>query len=253
MKKTKLWLYIINIIICVIAVISCSNQGQNDFVYKPIIPTSAELDEIVFRLDDILSTQFENYNSDTGNAYEKLFSYNRLGFTVPNSPEELQAMMEFSDNGTVVYENDPLGYFGEVTEVIRDEAGCINTDALETGTLIGYQKYSGRYIDFLAEGVWNGKLNHDSLMIFDDGTKCYYYNGYYYLPEETTAVGGGIFHSVELQSVSPVDDNKYEVLYTVIDDMENAVYDVSAILGMKETQNGFRFWSVYSMDVDSMK
>ena len=169
-------------------------------------------------------------------------------------------MTEFSENGTVVYEKDPLGYFGEVTEVNENKDGSINTDTLELCTLIGYRKYYGKYIDFLVEGIWNGKINHDSLMSFDDGTKCYYYDGYYYLPEEITAIGGGIFHVSEIKDVTPIGDNKYEVKYAVYNYYED-YYDYSddelylnatSVISMKESKDGFRFWSIYSIDIENV-
>lgn len=252
LKRTALILFTIIMLFTVGILMSCQAQEEE---YRTVTPTKEELepDEILYRLDNIFSSYFKDYDCTTEDMYDNLFKYNYLAYVVPMYPEEIAQMMGFTADGVphrleTFYEKDPLGYFGEITENAVDKDGIVY-NGVKDGTLIGHHRYSAKYIDWIVEGVWNGKVNHDKLFVFDDGSKCYYHDGYYYLPEEVTAIGGGIFHITEIKDVIPAGNDKYEVKYTVYRDNYEPYLEGSSVITMKESENSFRFWSILSIDV----
>ena len=136
-----------------------------------------------------------------------------------------------------------------------DEDGNVNFDRVEELYLdgnhvaIGHNMFSGAYIDWLVEGVWNSKSDHDTFFEFEDGTLLYYYDGNYYTPELWSGRGGGLMNTPHIQKVTPLDDNKYEIEYYLAYDVE-PIYYCSAVIGLKENADGFRFWSLFSIDFD---
>ena len=257
LKRTVLALCTIIMLFTVSTLSSCRVQEEK---YRTVTPTKEELesDEILYRLDNIFSSYFKDYDCTKEDMYDSLFKYNYLTYVVPMYPEEIAQMMEFERSGKphgleTFYEKDPLGYFGETTENAVDKDGIVY-DGVKDGTLIGHHRYSAKYIDWIVEGIWNGKVNHDKLFVFEDGSKCYYHDGYYYLPEEATAIGGGTFHITEIKDVTPIGDNKYEVKYAVYnyyDDYgdDEPYLNATSVISMKEAEDGFRFWSILSIDI----
>ena len=61
--------------------------------------------------------------------------------------------------------------------------------------------------------------------------------------------GGGIFVRATVRSLTPVGDNKYLLVYTVSDDLPSEDDECyGATIAMKESEEGFRFWSVFSIE-----
>lgn len=244
-----------------IFLLSCGiHDNNNEVTYKIVPPTEKEIDEITESLDPILSTYFDDYDYLSDNMYNNLFSYNRLKYIVPKYEEQIAEFIaepleylygELSRWDVVVYDKDPLGRFGEISDIVFDENGNIDIkltyESLQDADIIGYKKFSGAFIDWLVENVWNGKTDHDTLYDFEDGSRCYYYDGFYYTPEQVTSLGGGIFHYPEITNVVPIKDNKYEIKYVVFDDVDRPVYYGTAIIALKESSEGFRFWSILSI------
>lgn len=246
-------------------ILSIFTSCEVDDTYKIVTPTQNELNEIEFRLSPILSTHFDNYDCSSDDMYNNLFSYNQLKYICPDYEEKIAKFVDKPLDflygnafwSITVYENDPLGMFGEISPKAYDKNGKFDKDLaynlLQLGDVIGYNKFSGKYIDWLVEGVWNGKVNHDTAFIFEDGSQCYYHDGYYYTPEKITALGGGIFHCSEVNSVSMIEDNRYKIEYSVFNEFDMQEYIGSAVIALKESKNGFRFWSIYSISVERCK
>ena len=57
-----------------------------------------------------------------------------------------------------------------------------------------------------------------------------------------------MFFSAEIYDVTALENNKYKVKFVLIDDFNEPAYYTTAVVGMKEAQNGFRFWSIYSIN-----
>ncbi len=254
--------YLIAFFIALFILSALTSCGVED-KYKIVTPTEEEMGEIELRLNPIFSTYFDNYDYSSEDMYNNLFSYNQLKYVCPEYKEEIAKFvdrpLDFPYGNAcwsiTVYGNDPLGVFGKISEKAYDDNGKVDIDLayslLQPGDVIGYNKFSGAYIDWLIEGVWNGKVNHDTAFNFDDGSQCYYHDGYYYTPEKISALGGGIFHYTKVNSISLIEKNKYEIKYAVFDENDMQAYIGSATVALKESKGGFRFWSIYSINVES--
>ncbi|MBE6680888.1 MAG: hypothetical protein E7600_01205 [Ruminococcaceae bacterium] len=238
--------------------------------YRLVTPTQEELDEIVPRLEPILSMFHKDYDCTKDNIYEYMFHYDHLDYVYPEYDSEIEAFVAepfgVSDAGFVFWyeygipENDPLGKFPKIRDEIYDENGNVNEDLawdlLETqdvyyrDLIIGHNKFSGKYIDWLVEGIWNGKADHKSFMKFEDETRLYYYDGFYYTPECVGDRGGGIFYYPKIHNITPLEDGKYEIVYQLYNDGDEYVAANKAVVGLKEISSGFRFWSIFSIDYD---
>ena len=278
MKKYALFAFFI----CLVSLFSCNKDIQTElvaenttesnpeYVYEPLTytllePTQAELEEISDKLGIVSAASTKNYNFETNNAYQYLFHWNELEyFYVPGYNEEIakyiSAPVYVTEYGkgfwnNTYYENDPLGRFGEVPPQIFDENGvfdeslyydyCEETGNLETA---GYNEYNGAFMDWLVEGVWNGKIDHDTFYEFDDTTKLYYYEGNYYSRKTEGGRGGGIPYTEVLESVVDLGDYKYKACFVTMDECDKPVGYKEMVIGMKEASNGFRFWSIYSIN-----
>jgi hypothetical protein len=270
MKKYTLFA----VFLCLVFLFGCSEvmQAENEtknvcepVTYTLVEPTHAELQSIQNKLGVISATTIDDYNCETDNAYQILFYWNELDYhKVPPYNEELKKYIcepvyvseydvEFWNK--TYYENDPLGRFGDLSPKIFDENGvfdeylyyeyCNETGTLETA---GYNEYNGEFLDWLIEGVWNGKVDHKTFFEFEDTTKLYYCSGNYYSRRTEGGRGGGIFYAPVLYDVIELDDYKYEVCFVNMDDSDKPVYYTTMVIGMKEASNGFRFWSIYSID-----
>lgn len=233
--------------------------------YKLVTPTRDELDEIVIRLDPILSMFSHDYDSEKDNIYEFLFSYDHLDYVYPEYDDEVSKFIAKpfainTENNSWfwdiygIYQKDPLNKFA-IPDEVYDKNGNVDynkLDELYSGgniVAIGHNVFSGAYIDWLVEGVWNGKADHETFFEFEDSTLLYYYNGNYYTPEFSGGRGGGLFFSPVLTKITPCDDEKYEIEYYITYDSEPDYY-CKAVVGMKESADGFRFWSIFSIDYD---
>ena len=83
--KTKLFSLLIVLTVCLVSCgeNSVGKQEQNrksEETYKIVTPTKEEIDEIAERLNPILSTYFEDYDSESDNIYYELFGYNHLSY-----------------------------------------------------------------------------------------------------------------------------------------------------------------------------
>ena len=276
--KHKLLSLILIFVICFAAFCGCDKVEKQKEVpqteqieekYKLVKATKEDFDKIIYQLEPILAMYLDDYNYETENPYDNLFYFNVLDWVYPACEEEIEKYIAeplekdsneygtFRDWSEYVAENDPLGKFGTIPLGIYDETGCVDeylAYELEGvnpyDVVIGYNKYSGEYIDFLVEGVWNGKVDHKTFFELEN-SRCYYYNGFYYTPEMVGDRGGpGIVYYLYLNSITALEDNKYRVEYVRYDD--NHRYDSSAVavLGLKETKDGFRFWSIYELEQD---
>ena len=236
--------------------------------YKLVTPTQEELDEIAVRLDPILSMCSSDYDCQKDNIYEVLFSYDHLDYVYPEYDDEVaeyiaKPLAINTENNfwfwdvIGIYEDDPLKKF-PISEVLYDDEGNIDFDvmdelavAMDGNTyIIGHNVFSGAYIDWLVEGVWNSKADHESFFEFEDGTLLYYHNGNYYTPELLGGRGGGIMNKPYVQEITPLGDNKYKMVYYKNDGddyIDEPVYNkwYETVIGLKETQDGFRFWSIF--------
>lgn len=236
--------------------------------YKLVMPTQKELDEIGIRLDPILSMFSHNYDCEKDNIYEFLFSHDHLSYTYPEYDDEVTKYIAkpLATNGenncrfwdiSGIYQKDPLNKF-KIPDEVYDKSGSIDYDRINElysdGNIvaIGHNMFSGAYIDWLVEGVWNGKVDHETFFEFEDGTLLYYYDGNYYTPELWSGRGGGIMNRSYIQEVTPIGDNKYKMVYyrndgnDFGDESECNVW-FETVIGLKETRDGFRFWSIFEI------
>ena len=79
---------------------------------------------------------------------------------------------------------------------------------------------------------------------------CYYYNGFYYTQETVGDRGDYGYMELEMNSIIPLDDNKYEIEYYIVD--VEPIIKGKSVIAMKESQDGFRFWSIYSIDTEEI-
>ena len=239
---------------------------QEYSVFKLVRPTDAELQSIPIDLEYILSYFHQNYDYTKDNIYDYLFRYNHLNANVcsndynvafesqPLQPSEYGRWQWFLLD---VPQKDPLGKFPEIPQEIYDKNGNIDRyfawDYYENiGTpwlemCIGYNKFSAEYIDWLVEGVWNGKSNHESFFEFEDGTLLYYHDKYYYTPALAGDRGGGGVYDVLAEELTPLDNNLYRLKYCIYDDVDSCESRNTAILGLKEKEDGSRFWSIFEI------
>jgi len=240
-------------------------QEEND--YKLVQPDRGELQMIPCDLEYILSMFHEDYDCTKDNIYDYLFHCNHLDYVYPNyldtvvfESEPLQESKWGSSRWYLldVPQKDPLGKFPEIPEEVYDENGNIDTDLAwnyyETaGTpwlemCIGYNKFSGEYIDWLVEDVWNGKADYDTFFKFEDGTALYYYDGYYYTPALLGDRGGGIFYGPHIENLVPLENSLFKLEYHLSDNIDRCDSHNTAIIGLKEKDDGSRFWSIFSID-----
>ncbi len=254
---------------------SVHNEAKDEVVqhealsYTVVEPTKEEIDGIEVRLRALLGNRFENYDCRKSDVYSYIFEWGYLNYADPGCGEEAEKYIACPmDNpqydGNVwfsyVYSNDPQGYFDPIPDGFCDEEGNVDwsvTYEYPEATTLGHLKFSGEYVDWLVQGVWNGKTDHETFFKFGDeyepgeyGTELYYHNGYYYTPHRIFGLGGPQFWS-EVESVEAVGDGKYEVAFnTSIDEDDVPEYLGKAVVAMKESSNGFRFWSIYSIEYE---
>ncbi len=236
--------------------------------YKLVQPEWNELQMIPCDLNYILSMFHNDYDCTKDNIYDYLFHYNHIDYVYPQCDyyfeKYVSKPLEYSETGyrywylLGVPEQDPLEKFPEIRQEFYDENGNLDTDLAwnyyeSVGTsrferCIGYNKFSGEYIDWLVEGVWNGKADHETFFEFEDGTLLYYHDGYYYTPEIFYDRGGGIFFGPHIENLTPLENNLFKLEYHLTDDIDRCDSHNTAIIGLKEKEKGFRFWSIFSID-----
>lgn len=232
--------------------------------YKLVTPTQEEFDEIAKRLDPILSMFFHDYDCEKDNIYEFLFSHDHLDYAYPEYDDEVteyiaKPLAINTENNFLfwnllgVYKDDPLKHFS-IREALYDNEGNVDSDRIHElameGDTIGHNMFSGAYIDWLVEGVWNGKVDHETFFELEDGTLLYYHDGNYYTPEILAGRGGGIMYGPYIHEITPLGDNKYKMIYYKNDGddySDEPVYNkwYETVIGLKENQDGFRFWSIF--------
>ncbi len=236
---------------------------QEKLTYKIVEPTQEEIEEIPERLGYVLGMVDGDYNCLSDDMYANLFTVNKLDYVYPEYDDEVAKYIApplssgYSGEpcwDEVVYEKDPLGMFGEIPESAYDKNGDFDMDLvriMDYGTLIGYNRFSAPYIDWLIEGVWNGKVDHEKVHTSSFRTQCYYHDGFYYTPEIIFDRGGPMWISTAVET-TPLEENKYEYRYfVVIDDALEPDY-YTATIAMKESNSGFRFWSIFSIEQDKV-
>lgn len=275
MLKTKIAVFSVIVLTILLCFTSCTSWQASDVQapegsekkqeYKLVTPTQKELNEIAVRLDPILSMYLSDYDCEKDNIYEVLFSYDHLGYVYPEYDDEVaeyisKPLVVNTENNfclwdvSGIYHKDPLNKFA-IPDEVYDEEGNVDYDRIDelysdgNYVAIGYNMFSGAYVDWLVEGVWNSKTDHETFFEFDDGTQLYYHEGNYYTPELLGGRGGGIMNTPHIQTVTPLDDNKYEIEYYIAHDVEPDYY-CKAVIGLKESADGFRFWSIFSIDFD---
>ncbi len=234
--------------------------------YKLVQPNSDELQMISSDLEYILSFFHNDYDCINDNIYNYLFGYNHLNCVYPNNYNKvfLSEPLQDSEWGYMrwslydVPQKDPLGKFPEIPQEIYDENGNIDRyfaweyfENIGTSWIemcIGYNKFSAEYIDWLVKDVWNGKLDHKTFFEFEDGTELYYHDGYYYTPSLAGDRGGGGVYYVHIENLISLDNNLFKLEYHLTDDINRCNSHNTAIIGLKEKDDGSRFWSIFSID-----
>ena len=243
---------------------------QEDVDYKLVKPEHSELQMIPFALEYILMFFHNDYNCTKDNIYDFLFRYNHLNCVYPNDYDKsfVSQPLEDSEWGIMrwcildVPQKDPLGKFPEIPGEIYDENGNIDRyvayDYYETtGTpwlemCIGYNKFSAEYIDWLVEDVWNGKVDHETFFEFKDGTALYHYGDYYYTPALAGDRGGGGVYNIHIENLTPLDNNLFKLEYHLSDEIYRCDSQNTAIIGLKDKEDGSRFWSIFSIDYNNV-
>lgn len=239
---------------------------QEETDYKLVQPDWSDLQTLSYDLLHILSFFHSDYDCTKDNIYDYLFQYNHLDSVYPNDDDVVFVSEPLQDSKWDymrwslydVPQKDPLGKFPEIPQEIYDENGNIDryfaADYYETAGVpwlemcIGYNKFSGEYIDWLVEDVWNGKADHKTFYEFEDGTLLYYYDGYYYTPALAGDRGGGGVYNIHIESLTQSDNNLIKLEYHLTDDIDRCIAHNTAIIGLKEKDDGSRFWSVFSLD-----
>ena len=235
--------------------------------YKLVQPDRSELQMIPCDLNVILSFFHNDYDCTEDDIYNYLFKYNWLDCVYPNYLDTVvfeSEPLRDSEWGSSrwylldVPQKDPLGKFPQIPQEIYDENGNIDRyfaadyyDAAGTPWLemcIGYNKFSGEYIDWLVEGVWNGKADHETFFEFEDGTLLYYHNDYYYTPALAGDRGGGGVYNIHIENLTHLGNNLIKLEYHLTDEIDRCNSHNTAIIGLKEKDDGSRFWSIYSLD-----
>ncbi len=250
-----------------------SKNPTSDISYKIVPATEEELAGIADQLYPLM-VQFPkgSYDYISDNIYDSLFDFNGLNYVYPMynnevkkyicEPLRIENNMDFWSD--FVFENDPLGKFNKIPEKAYDSNGKVTREGLidyansqedydEEGDphVGGYVKYSGKYIDWLVEGVWNGKVDHNTFFDFKNNNFCYYSDGFYYTPYLIKSLGGGIFYGPVIDEINELSDNKYEVKYHILDSSDIPTSLGKIVIAMKESSNGFRFWSIFKLEIDS--
>ena len=234
--------------------------------YKLVQPDWSDFQAISYDLRHILSFFHSDYDCTKDDIYDYLFQYNHLDCVYPNDDDvvfvsEPLRESEWDYMRWSLYddpENDPLGKFPPIPREIYDENGNIDRyfawDYYENiGTpwlemCIGYNKFSAEYIDWLVEGVWNGKSNHESFFEFEDGTLLYYHDKYYYTPALAGDRGDGGVYNIHIEGVTRFDNNLIKLEYHLSDDIDRCLSHNTAVIGLKEKEDGSRFWSIFVID-----
>lgn len=239
---------------------------QEGIDYGLVQPERSDLQTISYDLLDILSFFHDDYDCTKDDIYDYLFSHNHLECVYPNDDDVVFVSEPLQDSKWDymrwslydVPQKDPLGKFPEIPQEIYDENGNIDRyfaadyyEAAGTPQLemcIGYNKFSAEYIDWLVEDVWNGEIDHETFFEFEDGTVLYYYDGYYYTPALAGDRGGGGVYNIHIESLTQLDNNLIKLEYHLADDIDRCNSHNTAIIGLKEKEDGSRFWSVFSID-----
>lgn len=240
--------------------------GQENLDYKLVKPKWDELQMISSELDYIFSFFHDDYDCSKDNMYNYLFRYTLLNSVYPNVHNKVFVSQPLQDSkqGNMrwclleIPQKDPLGRFPEIPRDIYDENGNIDKDfAWEyfeaSGTpwlemCIGYNKFSAEYIDWLVRDVWNGKTEHETFFEFNDGTLLYYYDGFYYTQALVGGNGGGGVYNLHIENLTPLENNLFKIEYHLTDDINRCTSCNTAIIGLKEKEDGSRFWSIFSID-----
>lgn len=239
---------------------------QEETDYKLVQPDWSDLQTISYDLLHILSFFHSDYDCTKDDIYDYLFHYNHLDCVYPNDDDVVFVSEPLQDSKWDymrwslydVPQKDPLGKFPKIPQEIYDENGNIDRyfawDYYETtGTpwlemCIGYNKFSAEYIDWLVEDVWNGKVDHETFFEFEDGTLLYYHDGYYYTPALAGDRGGGGVYNIYIESLTQLDNNIIKLEYHLTDEIDRCNSHNTAIIGLKEKDDGSRFWSIFSID-----
>ena len=205
--------------------------------YKVVEPTEAEFDEILTRLQPILSLGMPPKD----NVYNTIFRnsiHNNwyFGMNFPNYETEFKEYFGFEYHGKKVPGNDPLGHFGTMPpSEWFDEYGYyfgheaeyeqFMAEHPEVGVTCGYIEFNAVAMDWLIEGVLNCEVRHEDFKTFYEITdepyaiNIYYHNGAYY--DEFYAQSGGIGigpmpYVDSIDSIESIGDGKYRITYTIV-------------------------------------
>ncbi len=77
----------------------------------------------------------------------------------------------------------------------------------------------------------------------------YYHDGYYYTPALAGDRGGGVYN-IHIENLIPLDNNLFKLEYHLADDIYRCNSHNTAIIGLKENDDGSSFWSIFSIDYD---
>ncbi len=250
-----------------------ATEPEKQLTYKAVEPTQAELDNMHFSLNILFSHFLKDYDSAKDNAYEKLFCKNELLYFY--IPECFDGIKEFVSpplsqhaNGKPrwnesVRKNDPMGRFTGIPKEAFDENGVFDEkyyleyySPSADLTKVGYTVFDTDFIDWLVEGVWNGKVDHETVYRFKDYEWLYYFNDSYVASACGIADETQTTYYSAIEYVKPLDGQKYEVafnVYHIYDNRAPHYYSATAVIGVKEASNGFRFWSIYNTDYEKTR
>lgn len=197
--------------------------------YKIVTPTEAEIEqakEKLFQIVDLILS----YDCEVSDAYNLIYQrYNGGGLDYCMCLGYETEVTKYGQIASFRDQQDPLGHW----ELSSDPNG--------NG---GYWKAPSALIDWLVEGVWNGKLNHGIRYRENKWVEGYYNNGFYYSPMVMGAVGWPII-TVSFVSQEALPGGKYCFKFIVDDSQYRSI-----TAALKEDEDGFRFWSVYSVDYE---
>ncbi len=261
------------------------NYKCNDstkFTYKIVTPTEEEIAELPERLNRILA-HGENYNYLVDDIYEKLFWYDGsyMSCMLPAYGKEISTYIkkpDYSEEATIYtsdemnglidfferhymgwYEQymgikDPLDCYDQWPKKLFDSNGYVDLsvifDEITKNSYdgnYGYWKFDETVLDWLVEGVWNGNINHTKTYSTNnkDNIYCYYHDQYYYTPLTPAELGHMHSDTIEIITITPLDSYFYSIEYDNVFQERH-----TAIVAIKESNNGFRFWSIFSITTD---
>ncbi len=205
---------------------------EERLTYELVFPSQEEIDSLEEEFKWILGTRNYDYDSSVESIYAELYHLNSLDARLV--PEYGEKIEQYISPSVGIDENAGTPYWREFVEADIYPA---------------HYRYDAKFVDWLIEGVWNGKVDHEYTYDYNDGSVCVYEDGYY-CSTGVTFDSGTVDYPAKIGNVAYCYDYKYEVNYSVLRSIGFIEYG-TAVMALKEASNGFRFWSIYSIDYNS--